>query len=423
MIVMGRFAPAALTVAASCAELWMIFLAASGRVSTATVDIQNFAVLPQVWQPPVLEHIGRQAGESIVRFSCGYWCNAEITSIRHGLADASGLPPSQLGDLRLQTTADVLSDHESWVGLAIVHLDASKVGVASRWLNADGSTQPDQVSLYGSAVLMPMGARISFASPVKLAVIPVLQHPRPLWDYYVGSALWEPLVATHHTSSALGLAFFREHTAHPLKWHAFTWVFLGVVCLLALMLSAVHYTRPGTVETAAEIVATTAETAAKTMSLSVAAATTGLIARGRAGVIATTMLAATTAKTMLLIVATATTGLIVRGRAGVTTMIALHNRCRRSRSFSTAAAPSSNNNPVAPAWLLNKEARSRGHQSRPSQNGSARRCSPNQSPPHAARWRATMDQQVWSYSNENLAFEQRATSPRSPKTEDIDCMA
>jgi len=189
------------------------------------------------------------------------------------------------------------------------------------------------------------------------------------------------------------------------------------------MLSAIHYTRPGTVETAAEIVATTTETAANTVSLIVAAATAALIARGRASVVATTTLAETTAKTTSLIVATATTGLIVRGRAGVTTVTVLLNRCRRSRLFLRATAPSSNDNPVAPAWLLNKEARNRGHQSRPSQNGSARRCSANHSPPHGARWQATMDQQVWSYSNETEAFEKRATSPRSPRTEDIDCMA
>jgi len=389
----------------------MIFLAASDRVSTATVDIQNFAVLPQLWQPPVLEHIERQAGDTTVRLSCGYWCNADILSITHALADTLGLPPSQLGDLRLQTTTDLVSDHESWIGLAIVYLDASQVGVASRWLNADGSITSiqlaPQVSLYGSAVLMPTGARVSFASPVKLAVIPVLQQPRPLWDYYIGSALWQPLVSTHHTSSALGSAFFRERTAHPLKWHAFAWVYFGVLCLVALMLSAVHYTRPGTVGAAAEIVLTTTETTAKTVSLIVATATTGLIIRGRAGVTTMTTAAETAAEVASLIVTTTTAGLVVHGRAGVTTMIALLNRCRRSRP----TVPDCKKNDVPPPWAMNMfkarganpvgQAWSCDYQSRARQDGSARRFSQNRSQQPVAR----------------------ALSPHSPKEEHIDRMA
>lgn len=201
----------------------------------------TFEVLANLLKPAVqntvLDRLGQQVEDEPVPICCGYFCDADASEVHSALAKLQGLDPRQLGDMKLIHTSMVAEGHhQTYDKVAIVFIDYPADVAAPTWLNVDGTqavlTNPGHWQ--GSAVVMSAGASISFSSPVKLAIVPILQRPRPIYDYYIGSGIWQALVSAHRRSGFLSLAFFRDHSKYPLYWHSFVWSVIGVLLLILL---------------------------------------------------------------------------------------------------------------------------------------------------------------------------------------------
>jgi len=214
---------------------------ASPALHSELFGSESFKVLANLLEPAVqthvLERLGHQADDEMVPLSCGYFCDSDAAEVHTALAKGLRLDPRQLGDMKLINTNKVIqSHHEPWAEVAIVFLDYPEDVAAPTWIDADGTkaalTRPDHWQ--GSTVVMSAAASVSFSSPVKLAIIPVLRHLRPARDYYVGSGIWQALVSAHRRSGFLGLSFFRGHSKYPLYWHACVWSGIGAALLTLL---------------------------------------------------------------------------------------------------------------------------------------------------------------------------------------------
>jgi hypothetical protein len=189
-----------------------------------------------------LEHLEDQVGVWRYPIACGYWCDSDLALLRKSLAQTLKLSPRQFGDVRLQESTAAYA-YEQWDAAVLLILGSGRPASQdshATWRNPDGTEAilPSSGHMRGAAVLMKSSAQVEFSHPVKLAIIPILPRPRPLWDYVLGSGLWKALVATHVTSGVLGLEFFRAHTQNPLFWHACVWSAIGscAVVLLGLPL-------------------------------------------------------------------------------------------------------------------------------------------------------------------------------------------
>jgi len=200
----------------------------------------SFKVLHQFLQPATLEHlrnIEEKVGGGIFSLSCGHWCKPDVASLREGLAETLKLDPRQLGDVRLGHVSSVRT-RQSEAAVIVVYIDASApTATEAMWVNADSSSAnlmwPDKDTLHGSAVVMPAASTVDFASPIEVALISVLHHPRAAWEYYVSGWIWRYLVSDEYVGNALDVSFFRAHTKYPLFWHACVWSAIGSFVIMA----------------------------------------------------------------------------------------------------------------------------------------------------------------------------------------------
>lgn len=220
----------------------LVLLVCMGVVTGNTAPsglVDSFNVLPNLLRPQLMERLESEAS-GVFTYSCGHWCDSEVGLLRKRIAEQLHLDLTQLGDVRLEETAQLdPSLHASWAGVAVAYLTTPDESHGMMLVNADGS-RTDVVgshewqSLLGSVVVMPSVSKAIFRSRVKLLIIPVLLKARPFWEYYISKGLWEALVSTHCTGSFLGLDFFRSHTRYPHFWHACVWGCFGSAALTFL---------------------------------------------------------------------------------------------------------------------------------------------------------------------------------------------
>jgi len=216
----------------------VVLLACMGVINgtpAPSIEHESFKVLPALLKPQMLERFEHETN-GFFTYSCGHWCDSDVALLRQHIAEQLHLPPSQLGDVRLEDTTQFdPSLHPSWDGAAIAYLTKPDQIRGMIFVNADGSkADVDHESMFGSVVVMPSVTKAIFRSQVKLMVIPVLRQVRPFMDYYISTGLWEALVSTHRAGRVLGLDFFRAHTRYPLFWHACVWSALGSAVLVLL---------------------------------------------------------------------------------------------------------------------------------------------------------------------------------------------
>jgi len=225
---MGFYSQARVVIFVACAV-------AIGGIPASSMEHESFKVLPALLEPQVLGRLERETN-GFFTYSCGHWCDSDMALLRQGIAEQLHLPPSQLGDVRLEETMQLNpSLHPSWLGAAIAYLSEPDQMHGMMFIDADNNkVHVDHERMPGSVVFMPLGTKAIFRSQVKLMVIPVLREARPALDYYVSTGLWEALVSTHRAGSLLGLDFFRAHTRYPLFWHACVWSALGSAVLVLL---------------------------------------------------------------------------------------------------------------------------------------------------------------------------------------------
>lgn len=220
----------------------VVLLACAGltsEVHALALEHEYSKVLKGLLKPQLLERFEHETNDPFT-YSCGHWCDSEVGLLRKRIAEQLHLDLTQLGDVRLEETAQLdPSLHASWAGVAVAYLTTPDESHGMMLVNADGS-RTDVVgshewqSLLGSVVVMPSVSKAIFRSRVKLLIIPVLLKARPFWEYYISKGLWEALVSTHCTGSFLGLDFFRSHTRYPHFWHACVWGCFGSAALTFL---------------------------------------------------------------------------------------------------------------------------------------------------------------------------------------------
>jgi len=197
---------------------------------------QHFQLLRGIVDAPVaarLLSLESDMGGGKSFLACGHWCHADLDSVRLQLSDGLGKAPQLFSDPQLVERL-VVSASPSEAGVAMVSLSPADAVQDATWWGPHGELSAFEwpTDARDAAVILPPGARVSFAAPVKLVLMPLLKQARPAWDYYIATGIWSALVSAHCTSNILGLKFFRAHTHYALFWHACVWSAIGALALI-----------------------------------------------------------------------------------------------------------------------------------------------------------------------------------------------